>query len=281
MAVSGPAASSRQRWMAMRSEVSGVRNSWATVATTSFLSSSKRCSRVTSWRITVAPRNWSDSACTESRAGAGSAGHRGLPPACRVLETRWAGRRPCPSGPGCGSSPWRAHRGLGPGQRLQVDRDPGPRAAARSAAWFTERTSPATPKMITASGRLSMAAWADAWACRSSPSELARYCCRCWAMRLNFAGPGTRPRPGRRPPGAGVEVSLADALGGLAQHRERPQEAGGDRVPRRARQSTSASSVTARSSEGVRLLRTELWAVVGSCAPWRPGSAPAPGPRRS
>ena len=39
----------------MRSEVSGVRNSWATVATRSFLSSSKRRRRVTSWSSTVAP----------------------------------------------------------------------------------------------------------------------------------------------------------------------------------------------------------------------------------
>ena len=39
----------------MRSEVSGVRNSCATVATRSFLSSSKRRRRVTSWSTTVAP----------------------------------------------------------------------------------------------------------------------------------------------------------------------------------------------------------------------------------
>ncbi len=53
--VSGPAASSAHMWTAMRRDVRGVRNSWATVATRSFFSSSKRTSRVTSWRTIVTP----------------------------------------------------------------------------------------------------------------------------------------------------------------------------------------------------------------------------------
>ena len=52
--VSGPTTSSVHRCMAMRSEVSGVRNSCATVATRLFLSSSKRNSRVMSCS-TMAP----------------------------------------------------------------------------------------------------------------------------------------------------------------------------------------------------------------------------------
>jgi hypothetical protein len=41
--------------MAMRKEVSGVRNSWATVATRLFFSSSKRNRRVMSWYTTATP----------------------------------------------------------------------------------------------------------------------------------------------------------------------------------------------------------------------------------
>jgi hypothetical protein len=64
LSVSGPAASSTQRWMAMRSEVSGVRNSWATVATRSFFSSSTRIRRETSCStmatpVTVPASEWS------------------------------------------------------------------------------------------------------------------------------------------------------------------------------------------------------------------------------
>ena len=43
------------KWSDIRREVSGVRNSWATVATRSFFNSSKRRNRVTSCRMTVAP----------------------------------------------------------------------------------------------------------------------------------------------------------------------------------------------------------------------------------
>ena len=43
--------------MAIRRLVSGVRNSWATVATRSSFSSSKRRSRVMSWSTTVTPRS--------------------------------------------------------------------------------------------------------------------------------------------------------------------------------------------------------------------------------
>ena len=53
--LSGPTVSSAARWTAIRSEVSGVRNSCATVATRSFLSSSNRMRRVTSWSTMVAP----------------------------------------------------------------------------------------------------------------------------------------------------------------------------------------------------------------------------------
>ena len=45
----------------MRSDVSGVRNSCATVATRSLRSSSNRNSRVTSWMITAAPFTAPDS----------------------------------------------------------------------------------------------------------------------------------------------------------------------------------------------------------------------------
>ena len=54
-ASAGPTASSVHRWIAMRSDVSGVRNSCATVATRLFFSSSKRSSRVMSWNTTAAP----------------------------------------------------------------------------------------------------------------------------------------------------------------------------------------------------------------------------------
>ena len=69
LSVSGPATPSRQRWIAMRSEVSGVRNSCATVATRSFFSSSKRCRRVTSCSTIAAATTPPPSSYTGSPRG--------------------------------------------------------------------------------------------------------------------------------------------------------------------------------------------------------------------
>ncbi len=106
----------------MRNEVSGVRNSCATVATRLFFSSSKRSTRVTSWRMMVTPTSPPCSVVTREARGNRK---RSFP---SLLDTRdphrlvEAGRRVAGFvGQGLAAAPARRRRSdlrLGAGQRL-------------------------------------------------------------------------------------------------------------------------------------------------------------------
>ena len=175
LGVSGPTASSVHRCNAMRSDVSGVRNSCATVATRSFFSSSKRNSRVMSWSTIAAPADRAVLAVDRRRRAAGRPlalgrrARRAPPP-----RTPSARTRPCPPARGARSDrPARAprdrRRRTPPPLAFGVDRQ-----QRRRRRVFAPCSLPVPSSSSTGSASPSIAACAACCACSSSPSELAR-----------------------------------------------------------------------------------------------------------
>ncbi len=230
----------------MRSEVSGVRNSCATVATRSFLSSSKRMQPghvLEHDRSTpmIAPPSVDTGVARGSRNASWSPSVRAHRLVEAPADVRARGR-PARARAPARSAP-RTSGGAGASGSVGLVRRV--HAQARLGRPIDGDELAVGSNTTTGSGRLSIAACAACWAGSSSPSELARYCSSWSAIVLNsvassaissrpcdararlevaLARGGAPPSAARRAAAACASVSATDASN--AQH------AGGDRQRR-------------------------------------------------
>ncbi len=213
----------------MRSEVSGLFSSWATVATRSSRSSSIRRAR---GHVLQHDRR-ADHGAVGSRAAARPAAARSARPAARAVaaprRSRAAAYGPLPD------STWARMRSIA-SRTLGLGALASPCSQALAGAQRearlgrvvrAPRTRPSRSKISTGSGRLSIAACAAWRACSSSPTLLRCSSARRSAIALKSrasAASSSLPAHLR----ARGEVARPMRCGGLAQHRDRPQRALGE-----------------------------------------------------
>ena len=225
--VSGPAASSTQRWTAMRSEVSGLFSSWATVATRSSRSSSIRRTRVTSWSTTVAPITAPSGPCSGTARGNQKRSPWEEGRRKRLREAARQRTGPCPTGRGSGSAP-----------SPRAPPAPPARGPARSSRRRAARGWPRPRRSSREPGRRGRRSGRGRAGCRSrpaapgAPGPARRRVLRCSSASLS----AIRLKSRARPASSSLPATCARAAKsrwpmrcrGLAQHRDRPQRVLGE-----------------------------------------------------
>ena len=224
MSLSGPTLSSAHRWIAMRSDVSGVRNSCATVATRSFLSSSKRSRRVTSCRTMVDARRV---APLGGDAGWRAAGETGRP---RGADTRTASSSPrarsAPRRPAtCRRTRSTTARTAGLGRasgspaarRADAEHAPRRRGCALSSA-------PSRSSTSTGSGRLSIAACAALLRLQQLAERAVAVLREPVGHSVELAGQRARSRPAGSTRARAARSPSPKRRAACASTRERAQE---------------------------------------------------------